>query len=444
MLKGSGTGVFDCNDSGVYFVSHTGNRIAWLGARMDAGASRATFLHIAFGTASRDVTPGNNMPVFDVWWTDLDPLMLRGWGGHGTIRVAFDPAFGRIARVPCAEDVSAAPFGGKNWVRRSNARTFPCDDPLVAQISRLIANVPAEILPQNRWDGGFAPGTYRNERDNGVYVLATPEFCGCHRVMWLGLRADGAGFWHVACSRGEVHGSAQLQPLPMDFLDIPCGTHIIAGVVVLQATGFRKLAIRRDLMCSPFGGETWLALPSACIARIEEARRFVCEALGPRAFTSLNPALDRCYCRNCRGSADMFPKGANRTRAVLRPPHDCVGLGLWPVFNIDTAARTTAYHGACSAVVARSILAHGTLILPGDVLEDGSRLSVNMGQIAANGKPSSYVTPWPGLFLLSHLPQLTLLLQSWPETTPTLRAGSNGTERGRTLSSRCLWWRALL
>jgi hypothetical protein len=95
-LATSLTGVWNCNDGGVYFVRQVGNQIWWYGQSSDGGT---TWSNVFQGTLRDNKVIGS--------WADVPKGGNRGYG-EMTLSISGD----RIQKVSGGEN-----FGGSQWSR---------------------------------------------------------------------------------------------------------------------------------------------------------------------------------------------------------------------------------------------------------------------------------------------------------------------------------------
>jgi hypothetical protein len=90
------TGVWNCNDGGVYFIRQVGNQIWWYGQSSDGGT---TWSNVFQGTITGSKLIGS--------WADVPKGSIRGYG-EITLRISGD----RIQKISGGEN-----FGGSLWSR---------------------------------------------------------------------------------------------------------------------------------------------------------------------------------------------------------------------------------------------------------------------------------------------------------------------------------------
>jgi hypothetical protein len=90
------TGVWNCNDGGVYFIRQVGNQIWWYGQSSDGGT---TWSNVFQGTITGSKAIGS--------WADVPKGNIRGYG-EMTLRISGD----RIQKISGGEN-----FGGSAWSR---------------------------------------------------------------------------------------------------------------------------------------------------------------------------------------------------------------------------------------------------------------------------------------------------------------------------------------
>ncbi len=90
------TGVWNCNDGGVYFIRQVGNQMWWYGQSSDGGT---TWSNVFQGTIRGNKIIGS--------WADVPKGNIRGYG-EMTLRISGD----RIQKILGGEN-----FGGSAWSR---------------------------------------------------------------------------------------------------------------------------------------------------------------------------------------------------------------------------------------------------------------------------------------------------------------------------------------
>ncbi|MBF2067510.1 MAG: hypothetical protein IGS39_24300 [Calothrix sp. C42_A2020_038] len=90
------TGVWNCDDGGVYFIRQVGNQIWWYGQSSDGGQ---TWSNVFQGTITGSRIVGS--------WADVPKGSIRGYG-EMTLRISG----GRIQKISGGEN-----FGGSVWRR---------------------------------------------------------------------------------------------------------------------------------------------------------------------------------------------------------------------------------------------------------------------------------------------------------------------------------------
>jgi hypothetical protein len=93
---GNMTGVWNCDDGGVYFIRQVGNQIWWYGQSSDGGQ---TWSNVFQGTITGSRIIGS--------WADVPKGSIRGYG-EMTLRISG----GRIQKISGGEN-----FGGSVWRR---------------------------------------------------------------------------------------------------------------------------------------------------------------------------------------------------------------------------------------------------------------------------------------------------------------------------------------
>ncbi|MCF4967799.1 hypothetical protein CV014_12090 [Nostoc sp. CMAA1605] len=90
------TGVWNCNDGGVYFIRQVGNQLWWYGQSADGGE---TWSNVFQGTIRGNQIIGS--------WADVPKGAIRGYG-EMTLRISGN----RIEKISGGEN-----FGGSLWSR---------------------------------------------------------------------------------------------------------------------------------------------------------------------------------------------------------------------------------------------------------------------------------------------------------------------------------------
>ncbi|MFK0733154.1 MAG: hypothetical protein ACFKPT_23675 [Gloeotrichia echinulata GP01] len=90
------TGVWNCNDGGVYFIRQVGNQMWWYGQSADGGE---TWSNVFQGTINGNKVIGS--------WADVPKGTIRGYG-EMTLRISGN----RIQKISGGEN-----FGGSVWSR---------------------------------------------------------------------------------------------------------------------------------------------------------------------------------------------------------------------------------------------------------------------------------------------------------------------------------------
>eukprot|EP00928_Gymnodinium_smaydae_P047553 TRINITY_DN31745_c0_g1_i1.p1 TRINITY_DN31745_c0_g1~~TRINITY_DN31745_c0_g1_i1.p1 ORF type:complete len:508 (+),score=46.29 TRINITY_DN31745_c0_g1_i1:40-1563(+) len=131
-------------------------------------------------------------------------------------------------------------------------------------------------------------------------------------------------------------------------------------------------------------------LYSKCKAFVQE---HLVNACGLKALY-LDPSQDKCFCRSCEPSAGQLFRRGNPPERYALPEGWCrFGIAVDSVFAQAERAWEdwhVSFHGTSDRAIA-SILRHRYLLMPGDVLDDGTRLGIRDGHI--HGEVGFFTSP---------------------------------------------------